>query len=166
MDSELTETSDGPMFTLNDIKSELEKAAQTMAGSQKITMMLVEYSTPQFKAYVSEGKECDTLPQTPARDFFLHSLKAERFCEGIDSSFKAVVERELSKLCHRLDVRRVEFALEPEDWLSMTKIIMACLIKFYRSKGELPKFIRQIESNLGTLSEQEELSLSFLISLA
>jgi hypothetical protein len=38
---------------LNDIRQELEEAARQMPGHQKINMMFVDFSTPQFTAYIT-----------------------------------------------------------------------------------------------------------------
>jgi L-rhamnose isomerase len=43
-----------------DIRHELEEAAKLMPGPQKINMMLVDFSTPEFRAFVTQGKESDT----------------------------------------------------------------------------------------------------------
>jgi len=45
VESELSGTSDGPLFVWTDIKAELETAAQLMTGFQKINILLVEVST-------------------------------------------------------------------------------------------------------------------------
>ena len=103
MESELSGTSDGPLFVWTDIKAELETAAQLMTGFQKINILLVEVSTKQFAAYINNHTDIDTLPQTPARDFFLHSLQLNKFLEKIDNDYKVLVQREINKIAHMLD---------------------------------------------------------------
>jgi hypothetical protein len=112
---------------LNDIRAELEEAARLMPAPQKINMMLVDYSSPLLTAYL-KGEESDTLPQTPARDFFLHSLCPDRFFVGIESDVRALFTRELSTVVHRMNINRVQFSLEPQDWHSMTKLMLSFVV--------------------------------------
>lgn len=145
IESELSGTSDGPIFMLNDIRQELEEAAKHMSSSSKINMMLVDFSTPMFTAYITKGSESDTLPQSAARDFFLHSLSPDKFTDNIDIDYKALINRELNGLAHKLRIVKIEFALEPNDWLSVTKLMLTFVAMSLEAKlskqSEIPKFI-------------------------
>lgn len=106
-------------------------------------MMFVDFSTPQFTAYFAQGTDSDTLPQSPARDFFLHSLSPMNFFDGIDNDYRVVIQRELSILAHKLLINKVQFSLEASDWLSVTKIMLSFVVRSLeaKAKGNLPPFV-------------------------
>ena len=106
--------------------------------------MFFDFSTPDFRAFVTNGTESDTLPQSPARDFFLNNLNPTIFLEGIDADYRVVIMRKLNELAHKLAISKMEFALEPSDWRSITKIMLTCVVSLYKAKvgdGNLPEFI-------------------------
>lgn len=157
------------MFMLTDIRHELEEAARQMPGPQKINMMLFDFSTPEFRAFVTAGVESDTLPQNPARDFFLHNLEPTAFFGGIDANHRTAIVRKLNELAHLLAVTKMQFALEASDWRSLTRIMLTCVVSVYKAKvgkQELPKFVQVLSANLGSLTEDEQLSMSILLSFA
>jgi len=153
---------------LNDIRHELEEAARQMPGSSKINMMLVDFSTPMFSNYVVKGTESDTLPQSAARDFFLHSLSPEKYLDKIDSDYRTVIIRELNHLAHKLRIVKIEFALEPADWLSLTRLMLTFVVMSLELKvaksSDFAKFLSQLRANIPPLTEEEMLSKNILLS--
>jgi hypothetical protein len=117
---------------LADIRQELEEAARQMPGPQKLNMMLFDFSTPEFREFVTKGTDSDTLPKSAARDFFLNNLSPVAFFEGIEADYRAAIQRKLNELVHKLAINKMQFALEPLDWVSLTKIMLTCVVMVYR----------------------------------
>jgi hypothetical protein len=91
------------------------------------------------------------------------------FLDGIEADFRAVIQRKLSELAHKLSITKMQFSLEPCDWVSLTKIMLTCVVMLFQAKlgsSELPKFVQVLRANIGELNEDEQISKSIMLSFS
>lgn len=111
----------------------------------------------------NENTEFDQLPSNPARDFFLRNVNFEPFLEGVTTSDKAVMIRELHQMVYLLNIRTLSMKLDQSDWKIVSKVMLSLVIDSMENKlvnhggAAHQSFTSTVKANVGELNEQEQL---------